>query len=167
VRADVTVMSKALGGGLPLAAVLMNADVAGSLEPGMHGCTFGGGPIATTAGAWMLERIAKPSVLARVRVRGRALEAALSALVAAHPRSLAVARGLGLLRAVELAASAPFAPAELIAAARREGLLLVRGGERAIRLLPPLNVTPEDIHDAVARLDRALTALEARNQEAS
>jgi predicted acetylornithine/succinylornithine family transaminase len=167
VRADVTVMSKALGGGLPLAAVLMNAGVAGSLEPGMHGCTFGGGPIATTAGAWMLERVAKPSLLARVRTRGRQLEAALAALVASHPRSLATARGLGLLRAGERATHAPFAPPELIAAARREGLLLIRGGERAIRLLPPLNVTSDEIHDAVTRLDRALAALEARNQEAS
>ena len=46
VRADVTVLSKALGGGVPIAAVLMTASVAGALAPGMHGCTFGGGPLA-------------------------------------------------------------------------------------------------------------------------
>ena len=45
VRADVTVLSKALGGGLPLAAVLMTADFAAPLKPGMHGCTFGGSPV--------------------------------------------------------------------------------------------------------------------------
>src|SRR5439155_9744358 len=55
VRADYVVLSKALGGGLPLAAVLMTEDAAQSLAPGMHGCTFGGNPVATTAGGFMLD----------------------------------------------------------------------------------------------------------------
>jgi acetylornithine/N-succinyldiaminopimelate aminotransferase len=147
--------------------VLMNADLAGSLRSGMHGCTFGGGPVATTAGSWMLEKVSRPSFLARVRKRGRELESALAALAAAHPNSLTESRGLGLLRAVELKADAPFDPPALVAAARREGLLLVRGGERAVRLLPPLNVTSDEIHEAVARLGRALTALETSKKEAS
>ena len=66
----------------------------------MHGCTFGGGPIAATAGGWTLAQIDRPAFLARVRRNGRALAAGLEALVARHP-SLALARGLGLLRAVE------------------------------------------------------------------
>uniref|UniRef100_A0A832IAP2 Acetylornithine/succinylornithine family transaminase n=1 Tax=Eiseniibacteriota bacterium TaxID=2212470 RepID=A0A832IAP2_UNCEI len=161
VRADLTVLSKALGGGFPVGAVLMTAEVAASLAPGMHGSTFGGNPVAAAAAAWMLAKINRPSFLARVRRSGRALEAALAGLVARHAASLAAARGLGLLRAVELRADAGFDPAALVAAARREGLLLVRGGERAVRLLPPLNVTDDEIQEAVARLDRALTALEA------
>jgi acetylornithine/N-succinyldiaminopimelate aminotransferase len=161
VHADVAVMSKALGGGFPLGAVLMRAAVAASLAPGMHGSTFGGNPAAAAAGAWMLARVNRPGFLARVRRSGRALQAALDDLVARHPGSLADARGLGLLRAVELRADAPFDPAALVAAARRESLLLVRGGERAVRLLPPLTVTAAEIQEAVARLDRALDALEA------
>jgi acetylornithine/N-succinyldiaminopimelate aminotransferase len=158
VRADLTVLSKALGGGLPVAAVLMSAEVAGSLAPGMHGCTFGGSPVAATAARWVLERVRKPALLARVRRRGRELDGAPSALVSRHA-ALAGTRGLGLLRAVELAPDAPFDAAALVRAARAHGLLLVRGGARAVRLLPPLTVTTAEIHEAAERLERALAAL--------
>ena len=156
VRADITV-----GGGLPLAAVLMSAAAAAPLAPGMHGCTFGGGPVVAAAGNFMLGRIAKPGFLTRVRSRARTLAAGLAKLVAAHP-SLAGARGLGLLQAVEIAAAAPYEPPALVAAAREQGLLLVRGGERAVRFLPPLTVSPAEIAEALARFDRALTSLETK-----
>ena len=161
VRADCTVLSKALGGGLPLAAVLMTKEFAAGLKPGMHGCTFGGGPVAATAGAFVLSRVNQAGFLARVRRRGRTLEAALEALVQRHP-SLAEARGLGLLRAVEVAKDAPYDPPALVAAARKHGLLVLRGGERAVRLLPPLTVTDAEIAEAVEKLERAVTELEAR-----
>ncbi len=159
VRADITVLSKALGGGLPLGAVLLSAEVAHALQPGLHGCTFGGGPVVTTAGDWTLARIARPGFLARVRKRGRELGAALDAVVSRHA-SLRAAHGLGLLRALEVAADAPYGPAELVARARQGGLLTVRGGERAVRLLPPLTVSAAEIVDAVQRLEAAVTALE-------
>ena len=158
IRGDITVLSKALGGGLPLAAVLLTAEAAAPLAPGMHGCTFGGGPVTTAAGAFMLAKIAKPGFLARVRSRGRLLAAGLARAVAQHP-PLAEARGLGLLQAVELAADAPYTPPALVAAARAAGLLLVRGGEGAVRFLPPLTVTPEEIAEALARFDQALASL--------
>jgi len=165
-RADVTVLSKALGGGLPLAAVLVTDEIAASLKPGMHGCTFGGNPVSTTAGLWMVGQIHKPAFLARVRKRARELDKALKELVSNHA-SLGEARGLGLLRAVEVRANAGYDAPALVAAAREEGLLLVRGGERAVRLLPPLNVTAAEIEDAIQRLDRALTTLETRAAEAA
>jgi acetylornithine/N-succinyldiaminopimelate aminotransferase len=160
VRADVTVLSKALGGGLPLAAVLMTAEVAGALAAGQHGCTFGGGAAAAAAGRWVLARVRRPGFLARVRSRGRELLLGLEALVTRHA-SLAGARGVGLLCAVELADGSRFDAAALVAEARRHGLLLIRGGERAVRLLPPLIVTSEQIAGALARLDAALRTLEA------
>ena len=164
VRADYTVLSKALGGGLPLAAVLMTAEAAQSLAPGMHGCTFGGGPVATTAGLFILKRVREPALLERVRARGLALGKALDQLVKRHA-SLTTARGLGLLRAIELAATAAYDPPALVRAAREHGLLLVRGGERAVRLLPPLTVTTSEIKQAIARLDRALDGLESAAAE--
>lgn len=160
VRADYTVLSKALGGGFPLAAVLMSAEAAGALSAGMHGCTFGGGPVAASAGAWVLERIQRPGFLARVRRRGRDLDRGLESLVARHA-SLAGTRGLGLLRAVEVAGTSPFDAAALVAKAREHGLLLVKGGERAVRLLPPLTVSTAELAEGLERLDAALTALES------
>ena len=159
VRADYTVLSKALGGGLPLAAVLMTAECAETLAPGMHGCTFGGGPVVAAAGSFVLKRVNKKSLLGRVRARGRELGEALEALVARHP-TLSEARGLGLLRAIEVKPDASYDPAALVQAARAEKLLLIRAGARAVRLLPPLTVSSEEIAEAVARLDRAITALE-------
>jgi len=164
VRGDLVLLGKALGGGLPLAAVLLNADTADALAPGMHGCTFGGGPTATAAGGWVLARVARPGFLARVRKRGRTLLAGLRDLVGRHS-SLGLARGLGLLCAIELAPGAPFEPGALVAAARRHGLLLVRGGERAVRVLPPLTVTEPELEEALARLDRALNELETTEDE--
>src|SRR5262249_38963222 len=64
-RADLTVLSRALGGGVPIAAVVMTAEIAASLKPGMHGCTFGGGPVQSAAALWMLAQVNKPSFLAR------------------------------------------------------------------------------------------------------
>jgi acetylornithine/N-succinyldiaminopimelate aminotransferase len=160
VKADITVLSKALGGGFPLGAVLATTAVAETLKPGMHGCTFGGNPAAATAGQWMLSRINRPGFLARVRKRGRELENGLTALAQQHA-GLGEVRGLGLLRAVEIKPDAGFDPAALVKAALAHGLLLVRGGEHAVRLLPPLTVTPAEITEALERLDQALTDLES------
>ena len=162
IQGDVTVLSKALGGGFPLAAVLMIAEVADALKPGMHGCTFGGSPAAAAAGNWVLARINRPSVLARVRKRGKELGAGLEALAKRHG-SLGEVRGLGLLRGIEIRSDAPFDPAGLVKAAMARGLLLIRGGERAVRLLPPLTVTAEEIAEALQRLDAALTDLASAN----
>jgi acetylornithine/succinyldiaminopimelate/putrescine aminotransferase len=164
VSADITVLSKALGGGIPIAAVLMNDDTAGALAPGMHGCTFGGSPVAATAALFMLSHIARPGFLARVRRRGRELADALDRLCSRHA-SLATHRGLGLLRAIELSERAPYDAAALIARARTEGLLLVRGGANAVRVLPPLNVSTTEIEQAERRLDRALGALENQGEK--
>ena len=161
VRADITVMSKALGAGLPIAAVLVGGDVAAALSPGMHGCTFGGNPVCAAAALWALERVEAPGFLERVRTAGETLAKGMEALAAAHA-SVREVRGLGLLRALDLSEAAPFGAPELITAARAEGLLLVRGGERAVRLLPPLTVTDDELAEALAALDRALTALERK-----
>jgi acetylornithine/N-succinyldiaminopimelate aminotransferase len=158
VRADITVLSKALGGGLPCGAVLMTADIAAALKPGHHGTTFGGGPVAATAGLFVLGRINTPAFLARVRKSGDRLAAGLRNLVD-HHATLGEARGRGLLRAVELSPGAPFDPPGLIRAAFDEGLLVARGGDRAIRFLPPLNVAPKEIDQALARFEAALRKL--------
>ena len=107
----------------------------------------------------MLKRVQRPAFLARVRRRGRELMQALAALAARRP-AIAQARGLGLLCAIELAPEARFDSAALVRAARDQRLLLVRGGERAVRLLPPLNVTADELLDAVSRIDRAIGNLE-------
>jgi acetylornithine/succinyldiaminopimelate/putrescine aminotransferase len=163
-KGEMTVMSKALGSGFPVAAVLMTDETAATLKPGMHGSTFGGGAPACAAALWTLDRIGRPSFLARVRRRAQTLERGLAKLAEKHA-SVTEARGLGLLRAVELAPG--FEPPRLVALAREQGLLLVRGGDRAVRMLPPLVVSPSELTEGLERLDAALTALEAEKGSAS
>jgi predicted acetylornithine/succinylornithine family transaminase len=158
VRGDYTVLSKALGAGLPIAAVLMTVDAAATLAPGMHGCTFGGNPVCAAAARWALAKVNDAAFLEGVRASAAQLERGLAAIVAKHA-PVREARGLGLLRAIDLDPAATFGPAQLVAAAREQGLLLVRGGERAVRLLPPLTVTHDEITEAMDALDRALAAL--------
>jgi len=158
VRADYTVISKALGGGLPIGAVLMSAEAASHLAPGMHGCTFGGNPVSAAAARWVLAQVREPALLERVRRAGRRLGDGLAALAAKHA-AVQEARGMGLLRAIELAADAPFDAPALVTAARAHGLLLVRGGERAVRVLPPLDVSDDELDEALAKLDAALSYL--------
>ena len=156
--ADYTVVSKALGGGLPIGAVLMSAEAASYLKPGMHGCTFGGNPVCAAAARWVLAQVRDPALLERVRRAGRRLGDGLDAIATKHD-AVREARGMGLLRAVDLEPGAPFDAAALVTAARTHGLLLIRGGERAVRLLPPLNVTDVELDEALAKLDAALSTL--------
>src|SRR5215831_8128125 len=156
IRADLTVMSKALGAGLPIAAVLMTEEVAKTLAPGMHGCTFGGNPVCAAAARWSLAQVRRPAFLERVRRAARNLTSGLELLAAKH-KCVREARGLGLLRAIDLAPNT-IEPAALVAAAREAGLLLVRGGERAVRVLPPLTVTDTEIDAGLERLDAALAS---------
>jgi predicted acetylornithine/succinylornithine family transaminase len=163
IRGDFTVMSKALGAGLPIAAVLMTEECAATLAPGMHGCTFGGNPVCCAAARWSLAQVRRPAFLERVRRAARRLSAGLETLAAKHP-SVREVRGLGLLTAVDLAPGTIEAPA-LVAAAREAGLLLVRGGDRAVRVLPPLTVTDGELDQGLERLDAALTACEGASKK--
>jgi acetylornithine/succinyldiaminopimelate/putrescine aminotransferase len=84
IKADLVVMSKALGAGLPIAAVLMTEDVAQHLSPGMHGCTFGGNPVCAAAARWSLAQVRRPAFLERVRRASKLLASGLEALAGKH-----------------------------------------------------------------------------------
>ena len=164
VKGDLTVMSKALGAGLPMGAVLMTADVAQHLAPGMHGCTFGGNAVCAAAARWSLAQVRRPAFLERVTRAGQVLGDGLAALATTHANVVREARGMGLLRAIDLKPGG-LEPAALVTAARDAGLLLVRGGERALRVLPPLTVTDAEIHEGLDRLDTALRACASKGGE--
>jgi acetylornithine/N-succinyldiaminopimelate aminotransferase len=138
----------------------MTAEVADTLAPGMHGTTFGGNPVCCAAANWALAQVTAPGFLAHARAAGDELARGLAQLAAKHA-SVREVRGLGLLRAIDLQPAAGFGPPELVAAAREHGLLIIRGGDHAVRVLPPLNVSTTDINDALTKLDASLAALES------
>lgn len=99
---DVLLLGKPLGGGLPLSALVTRREVASALQVGDHGSTFGGNPVAAAGGCVLLAELAKPGFLEACAATAGYFADKLSALAAAHPASVKEARGLGLMRGLEL-----------------------------------------------------------------
>ena len=152
-RPDVVTVAKALGNGTPIGACWARADVAAAFEPGDHGSTYGGQPLAAAAARAVLEVMRREDVPARARTAGAAITEAVSDL----PNVTGV-RGLGLLLAVELDTGALGRDARAI-----NGELLARGvvangvTTTALRLAPSLLISPDEIDHAVTILGEVLS----------
>ncbi|MFE9888680.1 diaminobutyrate--2-oxoglutarate transaminase family protein [Streptomyces scopuliridis] len=168
---DVMVMSKAIGGSLPLAVIVYHSDL-DCWPPGAHAGTFRGNQLAMAAGAATLAYVRENRLADRAAILGARMLGQLQGLAANHP-CIGDVRGRGLMIGVELVAPeagdpAPPDPA-LATAVQREclsrGLIVELGGRRGavVRLLPPLTITDEQ---AVAVLDRFADALAAAGRAA-
>jgi predicted acetylornithine/succinylornithine family transaminase len=163
---DLVAVGKALGSGVPIGAALVAEGVAARVFPGDHGSTYGGNLLATRAALFVVEQLTGTSeavpyqppagLIGHVRGAAAHFERALDRLATAHPVIRAV-RGVGLMRALELAVDA--APA--VEGALRAGLLVNRTAETVVRMLPPLVVSEGEIDEAAGILDVVLTAIEA------
>jgi acetylornithine/N-succinyldiaminopimelate aminotransferase len=141
---DAITVAKALGGGLPIGALITGERLADVLQPGDHGSTFAGGPLVTTAAHAALDVLEDPALLARVRELGVRLRESLQEL----PGVVGV-RGRGLMVAADLDRSAP----DVVRRALLEQRLVVNAtGPQTLRFLPPLVIDERDVDDAVARL---------------
>ncbi len=149
---DVVCLAKALGGGLPIGAILAHGPAAGAFGPGDHATTFGGGPVIASAALAVLDTLEAEGLVARAGELGAALSARLDALVERH--DLAVGhRGRGLLQALVL--DRPVA-ADVAAAALDERLVVNAVAPDAIRLAPPLVIDEADLDTMAERLSAAL-----------
>lgn len=155
IDADLVSLAKALGGGLPLGAVLLRQKVADQLKAGDHGTTFGGNPVACAVGLAVVNQIAKPEFLANVEARSAQLKAGLEAIAAKFPAVKGV-RGEGLILGLALDESLPVG--NVIAAARDEGMMVLSAKGNVLRLLPPLNVSAAECDEALAKLGAAFAA---------
>lgn len=137
IKPDVITLAKGLGGGLPLGAMIALGDAANLFQPGDHGSTFGGNPVATAAGLAVIDTIEKKDLLKRVTEIGTELMAEI-ALV----EGVKNVRGAGLLIGVEF--SDPIAK-EVARRCEKNGLLVNGNSETVIRLAPPLIITDAEI----------------------
>ncbi|MDZ7631867.1 MAG: aminotransferase class III-fold pyridoxal phosphate-dependent enzyme [Gemmatimonadaceae bacterium] len=151
IKPDIVTLAKPLAGGLPIGAVLLTDDVAGALQPGEHGTTFGGGPLVTHVAHHVCQRIAEPAMLARIRDDGAWFGAQLAGLKDTHASVRAV-RGVGYMWGVDVTEPA----SAIIERARAHGLLIISAGDHTLRILPPLTATRADLGRAVSMLDQAL-----------
>ena len=156
VTPDIMGLAKALGGGFPMGAFLTTAAAGKGMTAGTHGSTFGGNPLAMAAGNATLDVMLAPGFFERLRRVALLLKQRLAEMKDRHPDVIDDIRGEGLL--IGLHAVVP--NGELVDALRAEKVLAVAAGDNVVRLLPPLIVTEAEIGEAVARLDRAATALE-------
>jgi acetylornithine aminotransferase/acetylornithine/N-succinyldiaminopimelate aminotransferase len=151
IEPDVVTVAKPLAAGLPLGAVLARERVALAFQPGMHGTTFGGGPLACATALAFLETVARKRLLARVRRRGEYFRARLEELKRQHAIVKEV-RGAGLMLALQLSVSGkPF-----VRAALDRGLILNCTHETVLRFLPPFIVSQNQIDECVRTLDNLL-----------
>jgi predicted acetylornithine/succinylornithine family transaminase len=145
---DAIASAKALGGGLPIGALITGERLADAFEPGDHGSTFAGGPVIASAALVALELTADPQLLESVGALGGLLGAGLERL----PHVVEV-RGRGLMLACELDTDAP---AVVRRALLEQRLVVNATGPSTVRLLPALTITREQIEDALGRLSAVL-----------
>jgi acetylornithine/N-succinyldiaminopimelate aminotransferase len=157
---DIMTLGKGIGGGVPLAALLAT-EHASCFEHGDQGGTFNGNPLMCAAGFAVLEEISKPEFLKAATETGLHLESELQKLSARH--GLGEVRGRGLLLALDL--KLPIGAA-IVAQALEAGLLLNSPQPDALRFMPALNVTREEIAEMIEGLDQILVAVGAARRVA-
>jgi acetylornithine/N-succinyldiaminopimelate aminotransferase len=157
VTPDIMMVAKGIGGGFPLGAVLATQNAASGMTAGTHGSTYGGNPLACAVGCAVMDIIADPEFLSEVNRKAGLMRQKLEGMVASHPDVFEEVRGAGLM----LGLKCKLAPIDIVNAGYEAEVVTVPAADNVVRLLPPLNISDEEIAEALVRLDRAATKLGA------
>ncbi len=149
-KPDLVLLAKPIGGGLPLGAILGNAGVASVLEPGMHGTTFGGNPVACAAGIAVLREIEERRLMDNAASMGTLLHEGFLALAKLFPSLVKEVRGYGLMQAMELTVDGE--PA--VAAMREKNILINCTDKTSLRFLPPLIIGESHVRETLSALEQ-------------
>ena len=152
-KPDIITLAKPLGGGLPLGATLVTKRVNAQLSPGVHGSTFGGGPVQCAMAQHIWKHVLNQSFLEEVQEKGQVLGKTLEQFKARFSVVQEV-RGMGLLQGIFLAKSTPVA--KIIAAAQDAGLLLLRSGTNVLRIAPPLTISKSELEAGLGIIEQLL-----------
>ena len=147
-------LAKALGNGLPIAAMLCREELGTSLPSGSHGSTFGGNPIAAAAATAVTSIICQPQMLEAVRRKGEHLLGAARALQSRQAGKIAAVRGRGLLVGIEVKGDA----AAVVSRCREGGLLVNLAGEKTVRFAPPFVASLSELDEGLAIFESALAS---------
>lgn len=154
VRPDAIGMAKGLGGGFPIGAIWIGEGTCDLFQPGTHGTTFGGTPLACAAALATLDVIERERLCEHVSRVSGPWHDALRALAAEFPAQLTGLRGLGFMVGLQFTSDVvPY-----VAALREAGLLAPLAGGNVIRFLPPLNTSEDDLDESVRILRSVLAA---------
>jgi acetylornithine/N-succinyldiaminopimelate aminotransferase len=157
VQPDIFTSAKALGGGVPIGAMMAAGVAANIFGPGDHASTYGGNPLACASGLAVAKYFCDHNILDNVQARGEQLGAGLVALSQnpKYSQFLGESRGWGLLRGIEVIQDG-VAPGKVVEAAMKQGLLLVSAGATMVRFVPPLIVSEQEINDALRMFQAAV-----------
>ena len=150
IKPDIVPIAKGIGGGFPIGAVLVNKKVASGMKPGTHGSTFGGNPLAMSAGNAVMDVMFKKGFLSNVTKNGKYFLKELNKLKEKYPKIIKEVRGKGLLIGLCLHKD----QTNFIKKLLENNLLSVRAAENVVRLLPPLNVTKAEINLGLKIIDK-------------
>jgi acetylornithine aminotransferase/acetylornithine/N-succinyldiaminopimelate aminotransferase len=155
---DVTTLAKPLGGGIPIGAMLCTEEASRALTPGMHGTTFGGGPLACAAAIAVIDTMRRENLLDHIRQTGKYFLEQLQSLATTHSAIVKV-RGKGLMLGMELS-NADLAK-QVAAQMLERHIIINRTSEAVLRFLPPYILERPHIDQAVQALDEILTSTAA------
>ena len=155
---DVMTMAKPIAGGIPMGAMLCTNEVAGAFSPGMHGTTFGGGPLACAVASAVIEEMQQAEVLRNVRNVGAYFKAQLQALANRHS-SIVEVRGRGLMLGLEL--SSPELAKAVALVMMKKRIILNLTSDTVLRFLPPYILERQHVDHAVSALDEIIADLPA------
>ena len=147
---DAVAMAKSLGGGYPIGAVWIREPYQDVLGPGSHGTTYGGSPLACAVALTVLDVAEREKLADNIRARGDELKRGLEKLVGT--RGLKEVRGMGGLIGMVVEDE----PAQVVARLTEAGLILIPAANQAVRFLPPLNVSAEEIAEALRIVEKSL-----------
>jgi acetylornithine/N-succinyldiaminopimelate aminotransferase len=154
---DIMALAKGIGGGFPMGACLATTEAGKGMTAGTHGSTFGGNPLAMAVGNAVLDIVLAPGFLDHVEKVALLFKQRLAEVKDRHPRIIAEVRGEGLLVGLKMAVP----NTEMTAALLKQQMLAVGAGDNVVRLLPPLIIDETIIGDAISRIDRACSQIEA------
>lgn len=153
---DIMCVAKGVGGGFPFGACLTTEATGSVMQPGSHGSTYGGNPLAMAVGNVVWDIISDEDFLAQVRRVSGTVAQGLKSLADSHPDKVVGVTGKGLLTGLQLKAL----PKPVQNACRDNGLLVGVAGNNVLRLAPPLVIEDGDVREAVAIIDGALGSWE-------
>ena len=153
---DIMCVAKGVGGGFPFGACLMTEEVGVVMQPGSHGSTYGGNPLAMAVGNAVWDIISDEAFLAEVRRVSGTVSQGLKSLADSHADKVDGVTGKGLLTGLKLKS----APKPVQNACREKGLLVGVAGNNVLRLAPPLIIEDSDVRKAVSVMDEALSEWE-------
>lgn len=152
IQPDIVTMAKGLGAGLPIGGLLCNKKLSEVFNPGDHGTTFGGNPVACSGALVVLDKICNEDMLNEIKEKGEYLMQLLKDINSPLIKDI---RGKGLMIGVEVATT----PSEIQKKALEKGLLVLTAGKNVIRLLPPLIISKEEIKEGIKILQETIVSM--------